>query len=273
MHLEMHKFSIITSLYNSQKFINDYFDTVFSQEVLADEIILIDDTNNQENLEEVIKEKILFYKFKNIKLIKNEINKGPAISYNKALKLSSNNLIFRLDVDDFWKPNHTKIMLDIYDKDNSYLIYAVSLKKNNFLTNLKCDVFLINENHFIHSSWLINMNICKTFRYHMLFPSVALEDYFTLLYYKYKKFNFFYTYQQSVVYKVASGSHGHKYNKNKKYLRIRKLISILFLKIYLDKQKNFFNKVNFLIFKYGFIKFLVLQFWILDKIFLRRLLK
>jgi glycosyltransferase involved in cell wall biosynthesis len=273
MHLKTHKFSIITSLYNSKKYINDYFDTVFSQEVLADEIILIDDTNNQENLEKVIKEKIIFYKFKNIKLIKNKINLGPAISYNKALILSSNKLIFRLDVDDFWKPNHTKVMLDNYNKDNSYLIYAVSLKKKNFLTNLKCDKFLINENHFIHSSWLINKNICKTFRYHMLFPSVALEDYFTLLYYKYKKFNFFHTYQQSVVYKVAKGSHGDKYKKNKKYLRIRKIISILFLKIYLDEQKSFFNKINFLIFKFGIIKFLVLQFWILDKIFLRRLLK
>ena len=176
------KYSILTSIYKSQPFLNSYFETIFNQNVKPNEIILIDDTKNPENLVEILNNKKTKYGFNNIFIIHNKQNMGPAASLNKGLLKCSNNLIFRLDVDDQWLPNHTQKMLEFYNKDKNYLIYANSLKKINFLTNLKCDSFFINENHLIHSSWLINRNICKDFKYHMITPAVALEDYFTLLY-------------------------------------------------------------------------------------------
>ena len=177
----MMKFSVLTSLYNSEKFLDNYFKTIFQQKLLPDEIILVDDTKNPKNIIDIIDQKKKVYGFDQIHLIDNKINLGPAISLNKGIKFCRNNLIFRLDVD-LWSPNHTLEMIKAYKKNSSYLIYSNSLKKNSFLTNLKCDDYLINENHLIHSSWLINRNICKNFRYHMLRPSIGLEDYFTLLY-------------------------------------------------------------------------------------------
>lgn len=250
----MNNFSIVTSLYNSKEFLDNYFSTIFSQIVLPNEIVLIDDTNNPWDLNKIIEKKKDFYKFYNIHLIVNSENLGPAISLNKGISICKNNLIFRLDVDDSWVSTHTYEMLTNYNKDKSYLIYANSLKKKDFLTNVKCDDYLINENHLIHSSWMINRNICKNFRYRMLRPSIGLEDYFTLLYYS-KKYKIFYTYKKTVDYLNFQNSHGKISRKHKKYLKIRKQISRIFLYNNLYK-KNIFQKIYFVIFNFGLIKFL-----------------
>ena len=264
----MHKFTILTSLYNSESFLKNYFETIFNQLILPDEIILIDDTKNPYNLEDIIEEYKIKYRFDNIVLIKNSKNQGPAISLNKGLLISSNNLIFRLDVDDLWLTNHTKQTLEYYEKDNSYLIYANSLKRKNFLTNIKCDKYYINDNHLIHSSWLINKNVLKIFTYRMQRPSVALEDYYTILYYIWKGFKIFYSYNITTVYTENIFSHGRTYIKNKKYIKTRKKISLLFLKYYL-KNKTFFQKIYFLLFQYGLLKLIVLLIWILDYLKIR----
>ena len=187
----MHKFTILTSLYKSELFLEDYFNTIFNQLILPNEIVLIDDTKNPNDLEEIINVQKIKHKFDRIILLKNSKNIGPALSLNKGLLSCSNNLIFRLDVDDLWLPNHTKKTLEYYEKDKNYLIYSNSLKRKNLLTNIKCDEYYINENHLIHSSWLINRNVCENFKYRMKKPSVALEDYFTLLYYIRKKHKIF----------------------------------------------------------------------------------
>jgi glycosyltransferase involved in cell wall biosynthesis len=265
----MHKFTILTSLYNSESFLKNYFETIFNQLILPDEIILVDDTKNPHNLKEIIEEQKIKYKFDNIVLLQNPNNVGPTISLNKGLQNCSNNLVFRLDVDDLWLTNHTKQTLEYYEKDGSYLIYANSLKKKNFLINIKCDEYFINENHLIHSSWLINRNILKNFIYRMRRPSVALEDYYTLLYYMWNNFKIFYSYNITTVYTENIFSHGRTYLKNKKYINIRKKISILFLKKHLE-NKNFLQIIYFILFQYGLLKFIVFLLWILDYLRIRK---
>jgi glycosyltransferase involved in cell wall biosynthesis len=265
----MHKFTILTSLYKSRPFLKNYFNTIFSQLILPDEIVLVDDTKNPDDLEEIIKKQKIKYKFNKIILERNSENCGPTISLNKGLSKCSNNLIFRLDVDDLWLPNHTKKTLEYYEKDKNFLIYSNTLKRKNILTNIKCDEYFINENHLIHSSWLINRNICKNFRYRMNRPSVALEDYYTLLYYKWKKYRIFFSYDITTIYTENLSSHGRNHIKNKKYINIRKKISLLFFLLNL-KYKTLFEKIYFILFKYGLLKFAVLMLWILDYLMIKR---
>tara|TARA_X000000950_G_scaffold288478_1_gene405454 strand:+ start:1271 stop:2077 length:807 start_codon:yes stop_codon:yes gene_type:complete len=268
----MNKFSVLTSIYKSEPHLKTYFKTIFSQIILPSEIVLVDDTKNPINIDEIIEQQKRIYNFNNIKLIKNIKNLGPARSLNKGLKFCSYNLIFRLDVDDEWKNSHTFKMLEFYEKNKNYLIYSNSLKKQNFLTNLKCDKYFINENHLIHSSWMINRNICKNFKYRMETPSVALEDYFSILYYKKKGFNFFYTYKKTTLYNYVEGSHGKMNLANKKYLKMRKMISRKFFHFHLI-NKSLFEKINFIFFKFGLIKTLIFLLWIQDYIGLRKLIK
>lgn len=251
----MNKYSIITSLYNCGRFIDSYFKTIFSQKILPEEIILIDDTNNPNNLNDILDKKKILYNFENIFLIINDKNLGPAISLNKAIKICKNELIFRLDVDDFWHPNHTFEMISSYNENSTFLIYANSVKKNNFLNRIKCDNYLINENHLISSSWLINKRICKDFKFKLLGPKLGLEDYFTLLYYS-RKYKFFWNYKNTVKYINTFDSFSKILSLNKNYFKNRKKISRLFFSINI-KNKNLFQRINFILFKFGIIKTLI----------------
>ena len=100
------KISILTSLHKSNMHLDNYFNTIFNQTILPDEIILIDDTKNHSNFNQIIENKKFFYKFNNIFVIKNNINLGPKESLNKGIKFCNYKLIFRLDVDDLWHPKH-----------------------------------------------------------------------------------------------------------------------------------------------------------------------
>ena len=261
----MQKFSILTALFNSGNYLDNYFKNIFSQNILPDEILLIDDGENPKDLNNFINSIKKIYNFQNIILIKNKRNIGLGPSLNIGLKKSSNNLIFRLDVDDTWLPNHTQKMMSLYKKNQNYLIYAESLKHSNLCNFIKCDDFLINENSTIHSSWLINKNILMNFRYHLINPKIALEDYFTLFWHQYRGYKLKISFDQiTTIYNDTPGSLGKKYANNFYYLRNRKKISTFFLLHNLKKRRNFFSKIYFILFQFNLIRIIIFYFWIQD---------
>lgn len=259
----MENFSIITGLHNSVSFLDNYFKNIFNQIILPHEIILIDDGSNL-NLDEITYNKGKQYNFHNIIIIKNNNNIGLGPSLNKGLKISSNNLIFRLDADDFWLKNHTQKMLNFYNQDKNNVIYAESLKYNNLKNIIKCDNFLINENSTIHSSWLINKNVCPNFRYHVVNPKIALEDYFTLFWYKYHGYKIGISYDQiTTTYADTPNSLGKKYANNIHYLKNRKKLSRFFFNYEL-KKRNLFSKLYLILFEINLIRIIVFLFWVQD---------
>lgn len=261
----MQSFSILTALFNAGNYIDNYFRTIFTQNILPDEIILIDDGENPKDLNNLINSIKKIYNFHNIILIKNEKNIGLGPSLNVGLKISSNNLIFRLDVDDDWLPNHTQKMLNLYKQDKNFIIYAESIKNSNLSNFIKCDDFLINENSTIHSSWLINKNICPSFKYHLINPKIALEDYFTLYWHQHNGYKLNISYDHiTTIYNNTPGSLGKKYANNFYYLRNRKKISIFFLLHNLKNKKNFYSKIYFILFEFNLIRVIIFYFWILD---------
>ena len=266
----MENFTILTGLYKSNYFLDNYFKTIFNQIILPNEIILIDDGNNY-NIDEIIYNKKKQYNFQNIILIKNKNNIGLGPSLNKGLKISSNNLVFRLDVDDEWLENHTKKMLNSYNQDKNYAIYTESLKFKNLRNFIKCDNFLINENSTIHSSWLINKNKVPDFRYHVVNPKIALEDYFTLFWHKYHGYKIYISNQQiTTIHNNISNSLGKKYAYNIYYKKNRKKISRFFFNIEL-KNRNIFFKLYFLLFQFNLIRVIIFFFWIQDIVNIRSL--
>jgi glycosyltransferase involved in cell wall biosynthesis len=266
----LENFTILTGLYKSNYFLDNYFKTIFNQIILPNEIILIDDGNNY-NIDEIIYNKKKQYNFQNIILIKNKNNIGLGPSLNKGLKISSNNLVFRLDVDDEWLENHTKKMLNSYNQDKNYAIYTESLKFKNLRNFIKCDNFLINENSTIHSSWLINKNKVPDFRYHVVNPKIALEDYFTLFWHKYHGYKIYISNQQiTTIHNNISNSLGKKYAYNIYYKKNRKKISRFFFNIEL-KNRNIFFKLYFLLFQFNLIRVIIFFFWIQDIVNIRSL--
>ncbi len=273
----MIKYSILTSIYKSEKFLKNYFKTISIQKYKPDEIILVDDTNNPKNLKKILNNYKKKYNLKKIILLRNKFNLGPAKSLNKGLKKVKNNLIFRLDVDDTWKKNHVSSMLENYIKNKKCLIYAVSIKRSNLVNIIKCDDYFINENHTLHSSWLINKNVNKSFSYKIENPIFAPEDYATIIFYLRKNFKFYFSNKNTIIYNYSNPfSHGKTFGRNlfvikKKKEFARKQFNYFSSKLGNSKFK-FVNKVYFIFFKFGIIKYLVYIFWTLDLIKLKLLL-
>ena len=96
------KVSIITPVFNDEKYIADTLKSILFQTHSNLEIIVVNDHSNDKS-EEVIKS----FNDKRIKLINNDTNMGAAFSRNVALSKATGDYIAFLDGDDIW--NKTKI--------------------------------------------------------------------------------------------------------------------------------------------------------------------
>ncbi|WP_336127584.1 glycosyltransferase family 2 protein [Mesoflavibacter sp. CH_XMU1422-2] len=94
--------SIITPMYNSEKFILKTINSVVNQTYSNWELMLIDDgsTDNTIQIVEDFKQK-----YSNITLLQNPTNLGTAQSRNKGILEAKGDYIAFLDADDLWKPN------------------------------------------------------------------------------------------------------------------------------------------------------------------------
>ena len=91
--------SIICPNYNCGRFIAQSIETVLAQTHTQWEMLIVDDCSNDNSYEIALE---YAKKDNRIKLIRNEINSGAAISRNKALDLAQGEFITFLDSDDLW---------------------------------------------------------------------------------------------------------------------------------------------------------------------------
>ena len=109
------KVSIITPVYNSEKFIKDTVESVLKQTYENWEMILVDDCSS-DNSENIVKE--FLDKDDRIKYIKLEENSGAAIARNKAIEMSTGRFIAFLDSDDIWAYNKLEKQINFMTKNN-----------------------------------------------------------------------------------------------------------------------------------------------------------
>lgn len=238
------KFSVLTTTNsNNIKFYKTFLDSINNQKIIPKEIVLINDGSlirNMKNFVQIKLNKNIIFHY-----IENNCNLGIAKSLNKGLKKCSTDLIFRLDIDDTWEQNHTKILLSEYSKDKSYLIYSNNI--NNFNEGLS-DSNLLIDNPTVHSSWLINRNVKKNFLYNENeFP----EDFSTLSKYFRDGFKYKLIDTKTIIYRDLVNSQSKKKIANRDLQKIKKKNLKHFLK------KNSYLKLIEVLGLKGIIKLLV----------------
>ena len=132
------KISIVMTVYNGEKYLNEQIDSFLNQTLLPDEIIIADDCSSDKTLEIIEKYKKNYPE--KIKIFKNKYNLGFTKNFEKAISKSSGDLIFLSDQDDVWYRNkiqtvvkkfntNPNIDLIIHDADlvNESIIYFISL--------------------------------------------------------------------------------------------------------------------------------------------------
>lgn len=255
------KYTIFIPAYNADKYLLNICNNILRQKEKPDQVIIVDDTKNSKSFFEKIS---IFFKKKKIEInflfIRNNINLKPPRSWNRNYNSIKNEIVFRLDVDDYWLENHTSKMIDEYLKNDGFVIYAQKSKKNFFQSLFHNEDFVF-VNQINHSSIMINLNVCK-----IIYPVTDLPYDDLLLYIKLKyikKLKIKYVNFNTSIVNIDNydrwSTRGYK-NLNEKYLK-----KFFFLSL---KKKLKINKISFMVFlkiliHYKFLKAIYIFYKIL----------
>ena len=107
--------SIITPLYNSERYIEETIKSLLSQTYKNWQMIIVDDCSDDNGIEIV---KRYQEKDNRIKLIKLEKNGGGAVARNRAIEEAEGKYIAFLDSDDLWHPEKLEKQIKFMEENN-----------------------------------------------------------------------------------------------------------------------------------------------------------
>lgn len=113
----MKKISVVMSVYNGERFIEQQMESLRKQNRCPDEVLIFDDCSIDQTAE-IVQMYINKYELYNWYLIKNEQNKGWRRNFIEGFRCSTGTLIFPCDQDDYWHFNKIKIMEEIMDHND-----------------------------------------------------------------------------------------------------------------------------------------------------------
>lgn len=224
---------IIIPVYNSQKYISKTIKSVFRQTYKNWKLIIIDDASTDDTkkiLEEIYKK--IKYRRK-IAILKNNINKGQALSRNRGLKYSKSKFVTFLDSDDFWDKNKLKNQIKFMLSNNYDFTYTdYKIIKNNQIKKITVpDSY--DYKKFIHNS---SINTCS-----MVLKKKIIKN----IYFKNFRFSEDYFFKCQI---LKKGHIAYKCPRSYAYYLLRKdslqsnRLSVFFSLWIINKN---FNKLNF----------------------------
>lgn len=113
--------SIITPIFNSERFIAETIVSVQAQTYQDWEMIIVDDCSTDKTAEIVAS---FQEKDSRIKYFYNSTNKGSALSRNLALQKAKGKWIAFLDSDDIWLPDKLEKQIEFMTKNNYHFSYT-----------------------------------------------------------------------------------------------------------------------------------------------------
>lgn len=99
--------SVAMATYNGEKFLKEQLDSIFSQTMPIDELVICDDCSKDKTIE-IIQS---YQKRYPIKLFQNEKNLGYKLNFKEAMDYSSGDFIFLCDQDDIWMKDKVEKMI------------------------------------------------------------------------------------------------------------------------------------------------------------------
>lgn len=113
MKLENPKVSIVTPLYNSERFIDQAINSVLAQDYKNWEMLIVDDCSSDSSINIVGTYTLIDSR---IRLFRLTENSGSGVARNLAIREATGRFIAFLDSDDVWHPNklslHVKVMIE-----------------------------------------------------------------------------------------------------------------------------------------------------------------
>lgn len=121
--------SIITPVYNSEKYIADTINSVLSQTYKNWEMLIVDDCSKDDTANVIAQ-----FNDPRIKYFKLSQNSGAAVARNEALEMAQGKYIAFLDADDMWKSEKLEKQLEFMIKNRigfSFTSYEILKEQGN----------------------------------------------------------------------------------------------------------------------------------------------
>lgn len=150
--------SIITPVYNAEKYIGSAIDSILAQTYNDWEIVLVDDCST-DNSSAIIAS---YGNSERIKYHKRDINEGAAVARNTALKLATGRYVAFLDSDDIWKPlKLEKQLAFMKDKDAAISCTALECIDENgaSLNSIRNVNYKISYNFLLHNTMIATSTV------------------------------------------------------------------------------------------------------------------
>ena len=243
--------SILITNYNKDKFLFKSLKSASRQNFKNYEIILFDDVSSDNS-------KVIFDKFKNIKIIMNKKKKSLSAPLNQiyglyeAFKRSKGNLICLMDADDYFKREKLKIVNKNFENE----------KNLNLLLNLPKILnknFIFKKRKFFKSIWpiifptscitLSRSSFKKFFKYAKFndFPNLEIDARITIFYYFYLK-EYRILDKELTIYNYDKDGITAKIKKFSKIWWLRRIEAFEYLKFILGKKnKKFFPNFDYIV--------------------------
>ena len=113
------KFSVLLSIYYKEKpeYFRECMESIYSQTVLPDEIVLVEDGRLTEELYEAIRDYECRPSEINFVTVKLEKNSGLGLALAEGIKHCSNELVARMDTDDICVPDRFERQLNAFSEN------------------------------------------------------------------------------------------------------------------------------------------------------------
>lgn len=133
------KVTVITPIYNGERFIDQYISTLLQQTYNNVELIIVNDGSTDNTLSLCEKKKVLLEQKGWKILIISQPNKGAAAAVNAALKKVSGDYLMLFDVDDILMPDNIALKAFFLDthpeygmvRNNGYMVFEDDLENTN----------------------------------------------------------------------------------------------------------------------------------------------
>lgn len=130
----MENYSVLMSLYYKEDPLNlrQALDSIFTQTVTSNDVVLIEDGTLGKELEDVVCE--YEKKYKQLHVLRFTKNRGLGFALNDGLCRCKNEIIARMDTDDISKPNRMEIQLQIMQSHPEYAMVGAWI--DEFITDI-----------------------------------------------------------------------------------------------------------------------------------------
>lgn len=122
--------TVIISTYNGSKYIIEQLKSIMNQSEKPDEVLICDDSSS-DNTVPLIQDFIKKNNLSSWKLFINEENIGWKKNFFKLMQLSTSDITFLCDQDDFWNQNKIKYMLSIFSNTKINVLCCEYVNKDN----------------------------------------------------------------------------------------------------------------------------------------------